>query len=58
MDIREEQLARDGHRKLLGKRLAMNEITLVDAVKEDYALLFGYKKLKSDLEQFRLDTAR
>ena len=41
MDIREEQAAREGHRKLIGKRL-MTE-ALVDVLEDgEYQLLFDY----------------
>lgn len=50
MDITAETLAREGHRKILGKRLCDKELSLIEAVAEDNSLLFGYKKTKADLE--------
>ena len=58
LDVDEEIEARKGHKKILGKRLLSGEVKLIEAVKEDPSLLFGYKKIKADLEQFNLDNAR
>ena len=49
MDIADEEAARAGHRKILAKRL-LDGANLVDAVQEDPALIFGYKRTKMDLE--------
>lgn len=55
MSIKEEMEARQSHRRILGKRLVNNEITLHELVAEDPTVLFGYKKLKDDLKEYRLD---
>lgn len=54
MDIQAETAARTGHKKLLGKRLLDGE-DLIDVVNEHPELIFEYKKLKCNVEEFRLD---
>lgn len=49
MDAKAEQAAREGHRKILGKRLMEGE-DLTVLTSEDPSLLFGYKRLKLDIE--------
>lgn len=58
IDIKAEQAAREGHRKIVATKLLSGEVTLVDAVKDDPSMLFGYKKLKMDLEQYLVDSGR
>lgn len=55
MDILEELRARQGHRKILGKRLMNKEISLLEACEEDPMLLFEYKKIKANLLEYNLD---
>lgn len=43
MDIREETAAREGHRKILGKRLLQER--LVDVIEDNPELIFDYTKL-------------
>lgn len=42
------------HKKIIGSRLLKGE-QLVDLVNEYPELMFGYKKLKQDIECYRLD---
>ena len=42
------------HKKIIGKRL-LNGEPLKDLVHEYPELVFGYKKLKQDIETYRLD---
>jgi len=49
MDIVEEEAARAGHRKLIGRRL-LDGADLIEEVQNDPALIFGYKRLKMDIE--------
>ena len=57
MNIQEEQAARNGHRKILGKRLMDGE-DLMTVIQDDTALIFDYKKIKANVEAYRLDLAR
>lgn len=57
MDIQEEQRARKGHKRILGQRLIDGE-PLVSLVQEFPEMIFGYKKLKQDLNEYRLDIVR
>lgn len=43
------------HKKVLGDALIKRQKSLVEAVKENPELLFGYKKLKQDLEEYFYD---
>lgn len=57
MDIKAETLAREGHKKIIGKRLLDGE-PLVEVMEEHPELLFGYKRLKADLGAYFKDRAR
>lgn len=57
MDIQAEQAARAGHRKILGKRLMDGE-DLMTVIQDDTAMIFDYKKIKANVEAYRLDLQR
>lgn len=53
MDIKAETAAREGHHRIVGKRLLSEPLT--EMVKEYPELIFGYKKLKMDLQEYKMD---
>lgn len=56
MDIREETAAREGHRKILGKRMQTeNLVTLAEEFPE---LMFDYTKLQKNVLAWKNDKAR
>lgn len=57
MDIAAECDARQSHKKIIGKRL-LDGADLVGEVEDNPALLFGYKRLKMDIEAYNFDKAR
>jgi hypothetical protein len=54
MNIDDEMEARKVHKKIIGKRL-IDGANVFDETLENPALIFGYKRLKQDVEEFRLD---
>lgn len=48
-DVEAEKMAREGHKKIIGRKLITKEISLADCVEENPQLLFGLKKLKEDI---------
>ena len=56
MDIKAETQARESHHKILGKRI-LDGTPLDELVTEDPSLIFGYKKLKADIEEYQRDRA-
>jgi hypothetical protein len=57
MDIVAETAAREGHKKILGKRLMDGE-DLLEVIKDDHAMIFDYKRIKMNVEAYRLDLQR
>lgn len=57
MDIKADMAARNSHKKILGKRLCDGE-PLVEVMKDHPELLFGYKRLKSDIKSYERDKER
>lgn len=54
MDIKEETAAREGHRKILGKRLITEP--LVEVLEDgNFDLIFDYTKLKTNIMQYHMD---
>lgn len=56
MDYKQLIVARESHKKVLGKRL-MTE-AFIDVVEDNPELMFGYSKLKADVAAYKLDKAR
>lgn len=56
MDIKAETKARESHKKILGKRLMDGE-PLHRVAREEPNLLFGYQRLKTDIEAYNRDVA-
>lgn len=54
-DINDRLFKQQRHKRILGDGLISKKITLVDCVKEHPEMIFGYKKLKQDLEEYFLD---
>jgi hypothetical protein len=55
-DVQIANKARRNHRKIICHKLITRQITLVEAVQEDPMLIFQYKKLKDNLNQYYMDT--
>lgn len=55
MDIKEETAAREGHRRIIGKRLLTENIQ--DLLSEYPELIFDYKKLKANIQEYKNDIA-
>lgn len=49
--------AKKHKKRVLGEKLAKGQITVQEAVKENPELLFGYKRLKADVEAYHRDVA-
>lgn len=56
MDIREETAAREGHKKIIGKRLLSER--LVDIVEEFPELIYDYTRLQKNILAYKCDKAR
>lgn len=57
MDYKQLIVARESHKKVLGKRLMSDEL-LVDIVRDNPELIFNYAQLKANVKLFKLDVAR
>lgn len=56
MDVRQEQQARENHRKILGKRMQTEPLNaLADEFPE---MMWDYAKLKNNIVQYKIDTVR
>lgn len=53
-DLEQREEAHDGHKKFLGEKL-VSGVPLEQLVEEHPQLIFGYKKLKQDVEAYNLD---
>lgn len=51
-DLNSRLKKRESHKKIIGDALIKRQISLVEAVNNNPELLFGYKKLKTDLEEY------
>ena len=57
MDIKQETIARESHKRILGKRLLDGE-PLVEVMEDHPELIFGYKRIKADVGAYFKDRAR
>lgn len=55
-DINADQMAREGKKKILGKRLLTER--LVDVIEDHPELIFDYKRLKANIMEFKKDSLR
>ena len=57
MDIKEEQQAKESHRKIIGKRLMTEK--LIDVFEDgEYQLLYDYQSLQRNILAYKTDKAR
>jgi len=57
IDVDQYKNAQASHKRVIGQKLIKGSITLTEAVEENPELLFGYKRLKADLDSFHRDKA-
>lgn len=54
-DLNERLKRKQNHKKLLGAALISKKISLVECIQENPEMIFGYKKLKQDLQEYFAD---
>ena len=57
MDIKQEIQAHESKKRILGQRLIDGEAPY-EVVKDYPEMIFGYKKLKQDVEEYQIDKAK